>query len=381
MRVLRVTTSIEPHLGGPSHSTLTCSAAERRYGGVATTLVHTVAPGRSTEFAVAPPDGVDVLAFPRSRGVPADPAQRWGVSLRLVAWLVRNVRRFDVVHVEYVWSVGTVVGVIVGRLTGTPVVLTPHESLTTFGVVTSRSRIRARQKALVRSALLRGVSRVLFTSDLERSDSPVGDGQGRVLPLPIESGAPADAVPRPAARRPLVVGFLGRLHEKKRLPWLIDRIAELGPDVRLVVGGADPAEALERARRQADELGIADRVVFAGFVPAAERDAFFGALDVLAMASSYECFGMVAAEAMAAGVPAVVSDHTGVGVLVQRHGAGAVVAVDDPAGFNAAVVALKDDDEHYARSSRGALQAVADELSPQAYARAVRGVYDDVARP
>ena len=105
-----------------------------------------------------------------------------------------------------------------------------------------------------------------------------------------------------------VVGNVGRLHPDKDQDTLIRGFAEALPALPdnallLIVGtGRLGNDLLDLVR----SLGIEKRVVFAGHVSHASR--YFQAFDVFALSSANEGFGMVLAEAMAAGVPIVSSD-------------------------------------------------------------------------
>jgi glycosyltransferase involved in cell wall biosynthesis/O-antigen/teichoic acid export membrane protein len=101
-----------------------------------------------------------------------------------------------------------------------------------------------------------------------------------------------------------VIGAVGRLDRQKGLPHLIEAFARLDhPTARLVIagsGGEEPAlRLLVRQHR------LADRVRFLGFRSDVPR--VLAALDVFCMPSLWEGFGLALVEAMAAGVPAVVS--------------------------------------------------------------------------
>ena len=97
---------------------------------------------------------------------------------------------------------------------------------------------------------------------------------------------------------------------------------------RLVVAGNGPRRYTEQLRRLALKVGIADRVTWLGFIGVDAKSDFLGSIDVLAMPSAYECFGVAAVEAMSAAVPVIVTPTVGISDAVARHGAG-VVALPD----------------------------------------------------
>jgi glycosyltransferase involved in cell wall biosynthesis len=177
------------------------------------------------------------------------------------------------------------------------------------------------------------------------------------------------------------VGFLGRLHEKKRVGLLIDAVAAADRPVSLVIGGNHPPEQYDALRQHAAGLAGPHRVEFAGFVPADRKTSFFDGIGVLAMPSQYECFGMVAAEAMANGTPVIVSRTSGVADVVDRHGAGAVIATDDGTALRAAierfVASSADERDAMGRRARAAAEA---EFSFEAYGRTVLALYRGLLR-
>jgi len=121
-----------------------------------------------------------------------------------------------------------------------------------------------------------------------------------------------------------VVGTVGRIHPRKDLETFIRASAAVSarhPEARFVIVGAPEGQAeeahLASLRKLGQELGLGDRLIFAG----AHRDmpAIFGALDVFVLSSRHEGFGRVLAEAMAAGVPSVVSREGALPELLE-HG-------------------------------------------------------------
>jgi D-inositol-3-phosphate glycosyltransferase len=96
--------------------------------------------------------------------------------------------------------------------------------------------------------------------------------------------------------------------------------------LRLLVIGGDGAEELPAI---AQGLGIAGRVAFAGRVEQANLPSYYAVVDVVAVPSSYESFGLVALEALACGTPAVA---TAVGAMEDVLG-GDVIRDPSPEAF------------------------------------------------
>jgi 1,2-diacylglycerol 3-alpha-glucosyltransferase len=101
-----------------------------------------------------------------------------------------------------------------------------------------------------------------------------------------------------------VMLHVGRLSLEKRLDIVLRAMKQLAgdePDLRLLVVGSGPAE--KEYKRQARDLGIEDRVVFAGFVPDDFLVKAYATCDMLVLASTFETQGLVILEALASGTP------------------------------------------------------------------------------
>lgn len=114
-----------------------------------------------------------------------------------------------------------------------------------------------------------------------------------------------------------IIFFVGRLVNEKGVCVLIDAmpiIISQYNDVKLViVGKGNDRECLER---KAYELGIYDKTYFTGYLKEEDLRMLYKCANVAVYPSFYEPFGIVALEAMLAGVPTVVSDVGGLGEMV-----------------------------------------------------------------
>jgi len=107
------------------------------------------------------------------------------------------------------------------------------------------------------------------------------------------------------------------------------------PDARLVVVGG--GEALPSLTRMVGELGLADRVVFAGERSHEDVIRFMRAADVFVLPSLTEAFGIVLLEAMSCGLPVVASNVGGIPSLVSDGRNGFLVPPRDEGGLARAI--------------------------------------------
>ncbi|MBI4502349.1 MAG: glycosyltransferase family 4 protein [Gemmatimonadetes bacterium] len=160
---------------------------------------------------------------------------------------------------------------------------------------------------------------------------------------------------RPAPRRPATVLFVGRLISRKRPDHFLLAVARLTGewDLRCVLVGDGPERpALER---QADELGLAGRTTFTGWLglltPA--MLAVYDASDIFCLPSFAEGVPLVVIEAMGRGVPVVATSVSGTPELVIHEQSGLLVPRDDVEALAAAIRRYLEDADLWRRCARG----------------------------
>lgn len=124
--------------------------------------------------------------------------------------------------------------------------------------------------------------------------------------------------------------FVGHDLPGKRLDRAIAALVHAPTVLLLVVGGV--AATVEAARRQAEELGVADRVLLIG--PRNEVHRLFGMCDMFVFPSGYETFGLVVLEALASGLP-VIATPVGCAPDVIVDGVNGFLVSPDPAEIGA----------------------------------------------
>ncbi len=131
--------------------------------------------------------------------------------------------------------------------------------------------------------------------------------------------------------------FTGTVQPRKNFGGLARAIAEIArddPSIQLVIAGK-PGWLVDRVDAEIAASGAAGHVIQLGYVPGADLPGLYRAASVFCLPSHYEGFGLPALEAMAAGVPVVVSDRTSLPEIVGD--AGLLVDPDDPRAIARAV--------------------------------------------
>jgi glycosyltransferase involved in cell wall biosynthesis len=204
---------------------------------------------------------------------------------------------------------------------------------------------------VIGAPVARGAAVVVANSELERVELvAAGLKAVRIETRPNGFPAPSDAQGSGVLRARIGIGAdtplvlnVGRVSFKKGLDLLLRAVADL-PDVHVAIIGPDDGDGtLARLTSLRSELSLDARVHFLG--PSDERgpgDAYADA-DVFVLPSRNESFGMVAAEAAAAGTPVVLTDRCGVADLLD--GRGALVTPCDAGALRDAIRRVLDDPE------------------------------------
>ncbi|MCB2156901.1 glycosyltransferase family 4 protein [bacterium] len=134
------------------------------------------------------------------------------------------------------------------------------------------------------------------------------------------------ALPRPERRGPVRFLSVGQLIPRKGHDLLLRAFEQIGGDATLrIVGDGELRTGLEWLAR---DLGVADRVRIEAPVPFARRHEAFAEADVFVLATRNDGWGMVVAEAMAAGLPVITTPECGAGVELIAPGTGLVAKQD-----------------------------------------------------
>ena len=257
----------------------------------------------------------------------------------------------DVAHAHF-WMSG-LAAVTAGRACDVPVVQTYHA----LGSVKRRHQGDADTSPVHRVAYERQLGRVVDRVVVQCQDEIrelLRMGVPRSQMALVPSGVNTDrfrpdgpAVPRkPGVPRILTVG---RLVERKGYEDLIRALPGV-PAAELVIVGGPPDGSIDdhpyarRLRSLAERCRVADRVVLAGAVPAADMPRWYRSADLLAAAPWYEPFGLTPLEAMACGVPVVGTAVGGLTDTVVDGITGDLVPARDPRALSSALRRLVTDE-------------------------------------
>jgi glycosyltransferase involved in cell wall biosynthesis len=354
MKILHVIPSIGPLRGGPSVAVVAmCRALAEE--DVACDLVCTNDNGAGTldvpvgEWTMH--EQVRTWFFPRL-SPRFRPVREFQIGAGFSAWLARHARDYDLLHVHALFSHMPSVAMSFARRQGIPYVLRPLGILESYSLGRSAWKKRA-FLALFDSANIRGASAIHLTSRREEKVSRIpGHAPRWVIPL----GVRVPDCPTAAGRgNPPRIMFLSRWHEKKRIEILLAALGGLGDlDWTLVLAGSGEPGLTGRIHSLVQQFGLGDRVSFPGFVTGDAKAQFLAGADLFVLPSASENFGIAAAEALAAGLPVIVSRHVALADEIESAQAGWICGDDAAALANTLRTALADPDERRRRGQRAA---------------------------
>jgi glycosyltransferase involved in cell wall biosynthesis len=244
-----------------------------------------------------------------------------------------------------------------------------------------RSRLRMLADARFERAVVRRAREIIaispYVQDIFRSRTRA---RFHLVENPVDSRFFAVAEPPPGRDRLLCVG---RVISRKGILALIEafaRIAQARPAASLVIAGEleSAPQYVERCMARTGELGLTDRVRFAGgMTPEAVRMAYAGC-DLVLLASEQETAPVTIAEAMAAGRAVVTTDVGGCAAMVQDGVTGRVVPPRTPAALAAATLELLASPDRLARMGLAARAAAERRFRLAAVVDATLAVYREV---
>lgn len=222
-------------------------------------------------------------------------------AARVRRWLAAGVdgRAFDLLHLHE--PLAPSVSLLAGRFARGPMVATFHSAY-------DRSRALAAAESVLQPVLERIVGRIAVSPLARRVQVEHLAGGGVEIPNGLSVAEFAGAAPLSLADG-RTVGFLGRFDEPRKgfavAKEAFVAVARQRPDVRLLVAG--PGQAAAALAGLPDD--VADRVLVLGAVSDSVKARMLASVDVLiAPNAGGESFGIVLAEAMAAGAAVVASD-------------------------------------------------------------------------
>lgn len=192
---------------------------------------------------------------------------------------------------------------------------------------------------------------------------------------PVIAGKSGERFPQLKGKH--VILFLGRLQRKKGLDVLgkaFIRVASQRDDTMLLIVGNDEDGSGANLQATLDNAGLTNRALFPGFLKGADIEAAFDLADIFVLPSYSEGGSIAILEAMAAGLPVVISPECGL-PSVAESGSGIIVETD-PSQVAEALLSLIEQPDTRAEMGKAARRLIAERFAWNGVASETRQVYE-----
>lgn len=330
VRILHAIRSLDPAGGGPAEGLRQLTAATAALGQFAEVLT------------------LDAASEPWMRDFPCPVhaigpvALGYGYSGRVGPWLQSHARDYDAIVVHGLWQFHGL-SVWRGQHGGPiPYFVYPHGMLDPWfkHAYPLKHLKKSLYWKLAESRVINDAAAVLFTATeearlAEQTFSPYRAkaqvvGFGIAIDDDHARLGSTEAFERawPETRGKRRVLYLARLHPKKGGDLLIEAFAQVAgtdPRLHLVMAGPDDGEGTQTAwQALASRLGMADRITWTGMLAGDAKWSAIKAAEVFVLPSHQENFGIAVVEALALGVPVLISNKVNIWREIEADGAGLV---------------------------------------------------------
>jgi glycosyltransferase involved in cell wall biosynthesis len=356
-RVLHVMPNLTRRFGGPVEAMIGFVAAGER--DVASTVVGPTCPSEDLRWLLAQlPPGTDVVT----------------AGAGLIPAIARLAGAADIVHVHGLLNPVSSAAAWIARARSRPVVIDPFGTLSRYTFAHRRRVLKRLWFLAIDGPSVRRAHAMHFTTEAERDEAAWHGidfaGRAHVVPPPWRAAPPPSG-----AHTNETVLFLSRLDPKKGVDVLLDawpRVRAARPGAALMIAGTGDRRFVTSLESRAT-AGVS----FIGFVTGADKAACLASAAVFVLPSHHENFGIAVLEAIAAGVPVVISPDVQLAPWVERQGVGVVVR-RDPAELARALIAVLGDLPLRSRVARCGADAVVDDFGLGRVAPALSAMYHDV---
>jgi len=333
MKVLHVIPSLSPALGGPTQVALKVVKAIREQG-IDAEIVTTnhqqdnsdISLNQRVEYEDVPVWFLPAFPFPLKEYI---------FSSALTKWLWHNIRRYDILDNHYLFSYVPSCAGAVARWCKTPYTVRTQGQLTSWALEQS-TRKKQLYTTLIERENLNKAAAIHCTTQQEVQDLRRFGIETPTITLPLGVDQTTN-IPNAKselcqqyniAKNKLIILFLSRLHYKKRPDLLIESLGQIighNQNFHLLMAGNSQSDYLNYLKQLVAKNNLSNHVSFPGFVTGRNKDLLLQGADIFALPSHSENFGIAVAEAMAAGLPVIITPGVQIAVEVATANAGIIV--------------------------------------------------------
>lgn len=315
-------------------------------------------------------EGVKVTYFGFTKWLEFMGTTGWQFSLQMRQALKNNLKAFDLVYIVNIWSYPAAIAAYYSRLYGKPYIVVPSGMLYPDTFSKKKWKKWPYYHLIVKKDL-RSASAIHYTAEDEAKKTyPFLNLQNRTIIVAngielSEFSGPIDKegleTRYPYLKDKKIILFLGRILWIKGLDILIKSYAMIAgerDDVHLLIVGNDEGDYLKKVKKWLKRLRInyldyasgeegyvnGAKVTFTGMLTGKKKLEAYKGSDIFVLPSYSENFGMVAVEAMACGIPVIISNKVAICRETERNKAGIIINAESKNLYQGIKLLLEDPD-------------------------------------
>ena len=337
MKILHIIPSISPMRGGPSKAILEMVKA-------------LVKEDIEVEIVTTNDDGSNLLDVPLNQKInyqevpitffsrfspPINGIREFAFSQDLTIWLIKHIKNYDLIHIHGIFSYPSTIAMAIARWHRVPYIVRPYGMLCRWSLEQKRLKKQIYLN-LIEKDNLEGSNLLHFTAIQEQEEVRELNFkyQSFVLPLGLNIPLRIDQSKQKLHNHyqipseiPIIL-FLSRIHEKKGLDLLITALSQINQDFRLIIAGSGDNSYEQQIQELIVSKKLSDQVIWAGFVEGELKNILLQGSDLFALTSYSENFGIAVLEALAVGLPVLVTEGVALSSIVAENDLGFVTDLD-----------------------------------------------------
>jgi len=388
MRILHISPSYYPAFkyGGPIHSIHLLNKALVSKGVRIDVVTTNAGLDNINDIVLNQWDSVDRVRVKRLR---YSGYEHYNFSPQLLRETM-SIKTYDLAHITSTWNFPVLAGSLACMLWGRPYIISPRGALSDEAIHLRTANLKRIYFSMIAKQYLKKAAAVHFTTvdEQTRSHHLLTNSKSFVVPNGIDLSEYADIgneyIPDilKELRGKKAILFLGRLNPIKGLDILVEafkRIADEYQDVLLIMAGPDSDGYGATVKGWLIDAGILARVIFTGMIRGKDKLSIIKHSSLLILPSYSENFGMSAVEAMACGVPIVISNKVGIYREVEENRAGVIVETT-PGSLYHGIKVLLDNEAFKEELAANGKKMVAEYYDIDKVADKMIGVYEGLIK-
>lgn len=336
MKVLHIIPSVASVRGGPSQAVIEMVTALRNLDVDAE--IATTNDNGDCKLEVPVNCRVEYKQIPTYffSSFPSRVLPRYGIPYKFIPWLLKHGNKYDLIHIHGIFSCLSSLTMAICRIKKIPYIVRPLGQLCTWSMMQGAAKKRFYFNLIEKKNIDSSIAIHLTSKQEQQELSPLNFQtnnfilpHGLAVPSAINNSQQKlkEHFEIPADEK--VILFMSRLHEKKGLDYLIPALSALKErKFTFIIAGIGEQSYKAKVEHLLIENGLKERTIFTGFVNGELKNLLLQGADLFALTSHSENFGIVVLEALAAGLPVVITPGVALSALVEKHNLGRVCELE-----------------------------------------------------